>query len=141
MKHSRYWGLLAGQLSGAAIILWTAVPAYRKLLLDGSSEPAPASTLTVALAAALLLVCWGLRFRTVPVPALRQRWWLGYLILFIARLSFIFPAGLFSVIFFLRYEKLSFSALDVTVLFVMLFALFCLTTELERLGWRLTATE
>ena len=141
MKYSRYWGLLAGQLSGAAVMLWIAVPAYRGLLLDGSGEPTPASTLALVLAVALLLVCWWLRYRTAPLPALQQRWWLGHLILFIARLSFIVPSGLFSVIFFVRYEKLRLAGLDFALLFWTLFALFCVTTELERLGRRLTTTE
>lgn len=141
MKYSRYWRLLAGQLSGAAVILWLAVPAYRRLLLDGSSEPTPPSTVALALAAALVLVCWWLRYRTAPLPALRQRWCLGHLILFVARFSFIVPGGLFSVIFFVRYEKLSFAGLDLALLFGTLFALFCVTTELERLGRRLTTTE
>ncbi|MBN8713537.1 MAG: hypothetical protein J0H50_06100 [Xanthomonadales bacterium] len=141
MKYPRYWRLLVGQLTGAAVILWLAVPAYRRLLLDGSVESTPASTLALALASALVLYwCW-LRYRTAPLPALRQRWWLGHLILFIARLSFIVPGGLFSVIFFVRYDKLSFSALDLVLLFGTLFALFCVTAELERLGKRLTTTE
>ncbi|CAM5549935.1 hypothetical protein [Rhodanobacter lindaniclasticus] len=141
MKYSRYWILLAGELSGAAIILWNLVPAYRRLLLNGSGESTSAATLAVSLAAALVLVCWGLRHRTAPLPALQQRWWTGHLILFIARLSFILPAGLFSVIFFLRYDELRVSPLDTALLFGILFALFCFTTELERLGRRLTATE
>lgn len=141
MTYWRYWMLLAGQLSGAVIILWNAVPAYRSLLLDRSSEPTSSSVLQVSLGAAMLLVCWQLRYRKVPLPVLPQRWLLGHLILFIARFSMILPGGLFSVIVFLRFEQISFSSPNMALLFGMLFALFCFTTELERLGRRLTTTE
>ena len=59
---------------------------------------------------------------------------LGHAIQFLGRLSFVFIRGMFSVVFFTRFESLEFSIWKVLFLLVVLFSLFCYTLDLDRLA-------
>ncbi|MYV82066.1 hypothetical protein GTH44_09385 [Bradyrhizobium japonicum] len=80
------------------------------------------------------------RLRCVPLPPQRSNPILNHLFLFLGRLAFIFGGSLFGVVFFRHLPEIHQGA-DLWLmsrrglqLVASLFALFCVTLELERLG-------
>jgi hypothetical protein len=88
----------------------------------------------------VMQVAYWYRLLRVPIPFESSNVILNHLLLFLGRLSFIFGGALFSLVFFRHLPELDRSA-DVPLLLGRglllgygLFALFCVTLELERLG-------
>lgn len=81
-----------------------------------------------------------LRISYVPIPFRRANPLLNHLLLFLGRLSFIFGSAVFSVVVFRHLPELDreidvFLAVQRGIIFVAcLFALFCSSLEVERLG-------
>ena len=80
------------------------------------------------------------RLQRIPIPFQDSNAVLSHLLLFLGRLSFIFGGSLFAIVFFRHLPELEQDA-DVwlmirrgLLLAGFLFALFCVTLELERLG-------
>jgi hypothetical protein len=80
------------------------------------------------------------RYMHVAIPFRGPKLFLSHVFLFLGRLSFIFGSALFSIVLFRHLPELSFDV-DIflfgrraVVLIVSLFALFCFSLELERLG-------
>ena len=85
-------------------------------------------------------VAYWYRLRCVPLPPQRSNPILSHLFLFLGRLAFIFGGSLFGVVFFRHLPEINQGA-DLWLMFrrglqllASLFALFCVTLELERLG-------
>jgi hypothetical protein len=53
--------------------------------------------------------------------------------MFRARLNFIFTGGVFSAVVFVRFDQVKFSLRGADLLFI-LFSMFCLTIDVERIG-------
>ncbi|EHR04925.1 hypothetical protein Bra471DRAFT_05731 [Bradyrhizobium sp. WSM471] len=85
-------------------------------------------------------VAYWYRLQRVPLPPQRSNPILSHLFLFLGRLAFIFGGSLFGVVFFRHLPEIHQGA-DLWLMFrrglqlrASLFALFCVTLELERLG-------
>jgi hypothetical protein len=100
----------------------------------------PYDDLTTAGILLAMQVAYWYRLRRIPIPLQGSNPILSHLFLFLGRLSFIFGGALFAVVFFRHLPALDDDAdmLLMTgrglLLGGALFALFCLTLELERLG-------
>jgi hypothetical protein len=88
----------------------------------------------------LMQVAYWYRLLRVAIPFQGAHVILSHVFLFLGRLSFIFGAALFAVVFFRHLPELEQSA-DISLmirrgilLIGSLFALFCFSLELERLG-------
>lgn len=130
-----YWLLLASQSAGAGIILWKGIPIYRQLLL-GEPDPGPRLSIFLYAVAALALIqpAYWLARRFPPPVGRVSRPLPAHLVMFLGRMVFIYVAGMFSVVFYLRYAELRFAFWREALLLAVLFSMFCYTTELERLG-------
>ncbi|MEY4568792.1 MAG: hypothetical protein RLZZ398_231 [Verrucomicrobiota bacterium] len=126
--------LLALELCGAAIILRWSVPFYRELLAGNFSHVELVVKLWGALAIVLIQTGYWIRYFHRAIPSLPRRIMLGHLSAFAARLNFIFTGGLFSAVFFIRYDQVIFTTGGVVMLFSVLFSMFCVTLDLERVG-------
>jgi hypothetical protein len=80
------------------------------------------------------------RLQCIPIPSQSSNAILNHLLLFLGRLTFIFGGSLFAVVFFRHLPEIDQGA-DIWLmvrrglqLIASLFALFCVTLELERLG-------
>lgn len=133
--------LLTFELGGAGLILWWGVPFYRELLDGNFSRSAPFVKCGVVLAITVIQSCYWLRYTHPPALALPQRVIRGHLSLFLSRLNFIFAAGVFSAVFFVRYDQVIFSWSGAGLLFGILFSMFCVTRDLERIGSALLSDE
>jgi hypothetical protein len=141
---NRYWRryalLLAAQTACAGVVLANIHSAFRILIENiGTPNSAPATTLLPILAAAALgQICYWYRLRKVPIPTGYRNIALGHLLAFASRLGFIFGGALFSLYFLRHAPMLTLAPFDLAwrggLLIAVLFALYCYTLELERLG-------
>jgi hypothetical protein len=141
-RVAAYVSLLAVQIAGAIFFIWKELPAFEQLLLSpGVQFPSvPYDDLTTIGTLLAMQIAYWYRLRRIPIPFQRPNLILSHLLLLLGRLSFIFGGALFSVVFFRHVPELDHGA-DVllmarrgVLLVGSLFALFCLTLELERLG-------
>ena len=132
----RYFFLFAMQTIGAAILFWFAVPLFRQVLLDpGGHEARPENLVWSLPAITLMQVGYWIRHRLrLPLPRLLRNALVGYVVLFIARMSFVMATAIFGFVFIVRRPEFQIPTSRYFVLIIALFALFCYTQELEQLG-------
>lgn len=141
----RYALLLAVQTLCAAIVLFNIHASFR-LLIENIGTPNLSTRLSIVqllLAAAAGQACYWYRVNQLALPAIRRNLPLGHLLAFASRIGFIFGSALFSVYFLRHAPVVDLSAANLiwrgTLLLAILFALYCYTLELERLGAALQA--
>jgi hypothetical protein len=137
-----YLLLVAIQITGAIAFVWQQLPEFEQVVINpGKQLPHDAFSdlVTVGVFCLMQLAFW-CRLLCVPIPFRRPSVLLSHLLLFLGRLSFIFGSALFSVAVFRHLPELGREA-DIAlaacrgILFMAcLFALFCVSLELERLG-------
>jgi hypothetical protein len=144
-----YLLLFAVQMFGSDFLVWKSLPAFRELLLNPGEQLANTPYDNNAVVAVLFAMqgAYWYRLRRVAIPFRGPNVALSHLFLFLGRLNFIFGSTLFSIVLFRHLPELEPGA-DVLLmarrgimLVASLFALFCFTLELERLGMALAATE
>lgn len=143
--HARtkvYLLLLAIQMIGAIAFVWKELPEFAQVLLSpGDQLPHDAlSDLTTVGVFAIMQVAFWYRVLYVPIPPRNPNVVFNHLFLFLGRLSFVFGGALFSVVVFRHLPELGrdtdvlLSARRGIILLGSLFALFCASLEVERLG-------
>jgi hypothetical protein len=141
-KTAAYLLLLAIQIVGALIFVWQELPEFGQLLRNPGQQ-LPENTYSDLIAAGVfcaMQISFWCRLLHVPIPFRRSNLFLSHVFLFLGRLSFIFGGASFAVVVFRHVPELG-RETDVTlatqrgVIFVgSLFALFCTSLEVERLG-------
>jgi hypothetical protein len=126
--------LLVLELCGAGIVLWHGVPIYRELLAGNFNRAEPLVRLWVTIATTLIQIGYWLRYLHQTSPSLPRRVLMGHILMFLARLNFIFTGGVFSAVFFVRFDQVKFSLSGTGLLLLILFSMFCVTLDLERIG-------
>jgi hypothetical protein len=126
--------LLMLELCGATVVLWHGVPIYRELLAGNFNRAEPLVRLWVTVATALIQIGYWLRYLHQASPSLPRRVLIGHVLMFLARLNLIFTGGVFSAVFFVRFDQVKFSVSGTGLLLVILFSMFCVTLDLERIG-------
>jgi len=136
MKKTRYWTMFALESAGMIFILWVALPLYRRLLRGpGGNEPGSHLILPGICVVVVMQTCyWSMR-RIRPRTA-RNNVIVAHLLLFLARLSFIFAGSVLSLMLFTRSVDTRLSALGIVLLLATTFAQFCYVRELEALSRR-----
>jgi hypothetical protein len=137
-----YLLLLAIQIIGAIAFVWQQLPEFKQVLTyPGEQLPRDAfSDLMMAAILFVMQVAFWVRLLRIPIPFRRSNLFLNHLFLFLGRLSFIFGSALFSVVVFRHLPELGRDTDFLLMarrglLFVgCLFALFCTSLEVERLG-------
>jgi hypothetical protein len=141
-KTALYWLLLAIQIAGAINFVWQELPEFRQIVVN-PGEQLPKNTRSDLMMAGIFFVmqiAFWIRMLRVPIPFRRPNLLLNHLFLFFGRLSFIFGSALFSVVVFRHLPELSrgtdffLMAQRGTIFVGCLFALFCTSLEVERLG-------
>jgi hypothetical protein len=140
--HLVYGILLLLQSFCAALLLYYIHLVFRIVTeKPGELHALPPSVLLQVSAAVLVAqACYWTRLRYLPIPAAIHSPVLGHLLAFTGRLTSIFGGALFSIYFLRQLPALEQLSLDVGLLwrcvlvFAILFAIYCYTLELERLG-------
>jgi hypothetical protein len=137
-----YLLLLAIQLCGALFFVWQELPQFRQVVTNPGTQ-LPKDTYSDLLMVGVFLVMqtsFWIRVRHVPIPFRRPNMFLNHMFLFLGRLSFIFGSALFSVVVFRHLPELGpetdmlLMAQRGFIFVACLFALFCTSLEVERLG-------
>jgi hypothetical protein len=141
-KTAAYFFLLGLQVFGAIVFILQELPEFRQVVLaPGQQLPKDirSDLGMVAVFSGMQIAFW-FRLLRVPLPTQRPNLLLSHVFLFLGRLSFIFGSALFSVVVFRHVPELDREA-DILlvvqrgIIFVAcLFALFCSSLEVERLG-------
>ena len=131
--------VVARSISSARIvrrgpIFWHGVPIYRELLARNFNQAEPAVRLWALLAIVLIQTGYWLRYLRRATPSLPRQVFIGHVLMFLARLNFIFTSGVFSAVFFVRFDQVKFSLSSTGLLLVVLFSMFCVSLDVERIG-------
>jgi hypothetical protein len=138
-KPATYLLLLAVQMFGADFVVWDGL---QQLILNPGDQLVSTPYDSNAVVAVLFVMqgAYWYRCTRVAIPFRGPKLFLSHVFLFLGRLSFIFGSALFSIVLFRHLPELS-SDVDIflfgrraVVLIASLFALFCFSLELERLG-------
>jgi hypothetical protein len=141
-KTKLYLLLLGIQIFGAFAFVWQELPEFRRVAANpGDQLPRDdfSDLVTVAIFCLMQIAFW-YRVRYIPIPFRRPNMFLNLMFLFLGRLSFIFGSALFSVAVFRHLPELGRGDDMVLaggrgmILVGCLFALFCTSLEVERLG-------
>ncbi len=134
--------LLGIQTAAASVLFWTIFPVFQAVMLRaGQAQQLECSFLILIAAATLVLqISYWTRYWQVPLWAPVRSAFLGHILLFLSRISFFFGSALFSAVFFRHVPQLEIlppleqSIAKAIGFMAILFALFCYSLELERLG-------
>lgn len=144
-RSERRWlyAMLFGmQTIGAIILFWFAVPLYRVVLSHPSGHVADLDTLFWSLPSiALMQVGYWLCFRLRPPVPRFVNPVLGHVVLCLGRFGFVFASGVFTFVFLVPRPEFSMPIGRYVTTILGIFAIFCYTLELERLGRALLGSE
>ena len=137
-----YGGLLVLQTAAASCLFWMILPIFRRMV-SRLGEPQDLEVWRLATIMGCVIVlqsCYWTRLQRVPICIPFHNVVVGHLLLFASRASFFFGGAFFSVVVFRHVPELS--ALPplgqgfakALAVLAILFALFCYSLELERLG-------
>ena len=137
-----YAALLVAQTLLAGFLLWTMVPTFRRMMAHtGGFLDVQRNTVVAVLGGVVILqCCYWTRLRWIPVYAPLQSVVIAHVLVFASRASFFFGGAFFSTLFFRHIPELATlppiaaGLANMTVALFALFALFCYSLELERLG-------
>lgn len=133
---------LAVQTAAASFLFWVVFPLFRQMIMR-LGEPQEISLVVdveILLGALLLNCAYFARYRWIDVRAPFRSALVGHLVQFASRISFFFGGALFSALFFRHLPELErFPSLQEALprgalILWVLFALFCYSLELDRLG-------
>jgi hypothetical protein len=137
-----YLCVLAIQIIGAILFVWQQLPEFRQIAVNPGNQ-LPYDTFSDLKTVGVLLVMqvsFWCRLLYIPIPFRRPNMVLNHVLLFLGRLSFIFGSALFAVVVFRHLPELGretdifLAARRGIILVGCLFALFCTSLEVERLG-------
>jgi hypothetical protein len=137
-----YLLLLLIQLTGALFIVLAGLPEFGRLVAHPGEQSAyaPYDSPATSVMIIVMQAAYWYRQQRVPLPSLGSNKILSHLFLFLGRLTFVFAGSLFAVVFFRHLPEID-PDVDIwlmvrrgLILVASLFAFFCATLELERLG-------
>jgi hypothetical protein len=142
IRTRTYELLLLMQTLAVLIILWSMLPLYRAIMEHPGDQLQVLPESPVPLLAAVVLfhcVYW-FRMLRVPIAMFRHSLIVSHIVLFLGRLSFIFGTSFFALLAYRHLPLLvevpnhfRFVMRLISTL-IILFSLYCYSTELERLG-------
>lgn len=138
----RYLLLFGLQTIGALIILRYALPLYQAAVADPAAHRASAAPVIWGSTAAVLIqVGFWIRHRLQPpLPQFRNAL-IGYLIMFLSRMSFLLGTAIFGFVFITQRPEFHIPASRYFLTLAGLFSYFCYTQEVDRLAKNLIEAE
>lgn len=141
-RKAIYLALLAIQVLGVIVFVWQKLPAFTQILLNPGQQLSSDkhSDLVAVAVLSVMQVAYWYRLSSVPLPLQRESPFPNHFFLFLGRLSFVFGSALFSVVLFRHVPELGGEADRLLIvkrgliLIASLFALFCASLEVERVG-------
>jgi hypothetical protein len=106
----------------------------RELLAENFNQAEPVVRIWATLATASIQIGYWLRYLHHASLSLPRQVFIGHVLMFMARLNLIFTGGVFSAVFFVCFDQVKFSLSGTGLLFMVLFSMFCVTLDVERIG-------
>lgn len=139
---SLYALLLCTQTAAATFLFWLVFPLFRQMILrlGEPQEIGIAVEFEIVAGTLVLYFAYWARYHRVEIRAPFHNAFVGHLVQFGSRISFFFGGALFSALFFRHLPELSVLptigelARRAVIVLGVLFALFCYSLELDRLG-------
>jgi hypothetical protein len=134
-KHSTttYFACSLAETLGIALVLWDGIPLFRHLIrFELTSTQVDQRIMVVAVV--LILAPYWVCLRRDPPFDLPQQEFLGHVFLLINRLVFIFASGVFSLVVYRYWDVFNPSFFKTCLMMAVLFAVFCFSRHLERIG-------
>jgi hypothetical protein len=123
------------QTIGATVLFGIGIPLYRQVLAEPGAYEPDLGTLLWSLTAIVVIqsAFWNSYRLTRPKPWFVSAF-VGTLILFSARMLFVFATSVFGIVFIAQRPGFQIPAFRYVVTLIGLFSLYCYMQELERLG-------
>lgn len=128
-----YLCCFAIEITGMVLILWDGVPIFRNLIRFQHTATAADSTILMIGVLCIQMTYWKW-LRPDPPFNLWKLPLTGHIMLFVARLSFIFASSVFSLVVYRASDMFEFTFLRSFVGTMVLFSVFCFTRHLEKFG-------
>ena len=125
--------LFVSEIVGMFVILWDGIPIFHHLirLQQVTSEH---DEILLLIAAALIQFSYWKCLRYDPPFVLPRQQFIAHIVIFVSRLSFIFPSTVFSFVVYRSLDLLHLNLTRSLLIMVVLFSVFCFSRHLERLG-------
>ena len=125
--------LFVSEIVGMFLILWDGIPIFHHLtrLQQVTSEP---DEILLLIAAALIQFSYWKCLRYDPPFALPRQQFVAHIVIFVSRLSFVFPTTVFSFVVYRSLDVLNINLMRWSLMIVVLFSVFCFSRHLERVG-------
>jgi hypothetical protein len=121
------------EIVGMLLVFWIGIPLFRHMIkFEGGASAGDEVALLVG--AILILISYWQYLRHDPPFELPRSAFAGHVFLFLNRLIFIFASGIFSFAVYRYSDQLDLTALKAVLLMIVLFAIFCFSRHLERIG-------
>jgi hypothetical protein len=135
-ENGRLYLLLFGlQTIGAFTIIRNALPLYRYSVANPAAHEARVEVLVWGSAAVILMQAgFWIRHRLQPPLPRFQNALVGYVIMFLGRISFLLPTAIFAFVFMTQRPEFHIPMSRYLLITAGLFACFCYTQEVERLA-------
>lgn len=135
---SRRFGVLVAIETVGAVVLYAKwLPLYRQIVRDPAGHEPQNATLVWVLANSVVMLIAYFGFVHEPPTFQRKHRLAGLLVLFVGRLCFLLPTAIFSLLFISNALQGVLPWPRYLAILIGLFAMFCFTRDLERLGQRL----
>ncbi|MGE0062453.1 MAG: hypothetical protein AB7T86_10280 [Xanthobacteraceae bacterium] len=141
-KRRAYLALFAIETLAAIVFVTASVPLYGAVMSSSGHQllDLPESPVILLAAIALFHCAYWYRLRHVPLVLGAQNHFVSHIVLFAARINFVFGTAFFALVVFRHLPGLTEIAdpvllvLRFTGAVVILFSVFCYSAELERIG-------
>jgi hypothetical protein len=121
------------ETAGIALVLWDGIPLFRHLIRFEQTGTAVDEKIMVIAVVLILAPYWAYLRHDPPFDLPRQQL-LGHVFLLVNRLVFIFASGVFSLVVYRYWDVLDPSFFKTSLMMMVLFAVFCFSRHLERIG-------
>jgi hypothetical protein len=131
----RFVILFGMQTIGAAVLFWNGLPLYQQVVANPAVNEPQFETLVWSVSSIVLIQAgYWISYRLRPPLPQFTNALLGHVILFLARMSFVFATSVFGFIFIMQKQEFHIPAFRYILTLAGLFSLYCYVLELENVG-------
>ena len=129
----RYAVSFAAEIFAMSLILWNGVPIFRSIVNFRRGTTLRDDAFLFPAPLIIKFTYWHTLRRAPPFP-LPEQPFIGHVILFLSRLSFIFVSAVFSFAVYRYWDVLEVSPYRFSLMVYILFSVFCFSRHLEMIG-------
>jgi hypothetical protein len=136
-----FWCAIIGQVAGAQVFFWDALPDYQELTAGGVVVGTPKDFAVAVFGLVIMQSAYWYARRLQPQIRFRHRVVLGHVLLCVSEVSFFFASALATVAMFDHWRRSQFVLWKLMLLASAIFAFFCYKRQLASVGDALLETQ